>query len=279
MVVVNKTTNGGVATIPMFQFSLTGPDVPGGPNVTTNDINDTNGVVDFGGRKLIANASYTLCELVPAGYTSYWRADINGDGTPEIITPYNPNATDMPPQDLGVRCYSFSVDPAEMLSFLIDNSRPGGDPRTIGYWKNWNRCSGGGQAANADANGGAASGFFLMENLLPQLIGNFNVDTCQKGVKILSKQDQSGKNKASDAAYELASQLLAAKLNLAAGAETCPAVQQAVMDAQALLVMINFTGSGNYLDSKVKGALATKRTQALSLAATLDLYNNGGLCL
>ena len=30
----------------------------------------------------------------------------------------------------------------------------GGEPRTIGYWKNWNRCTGGNQAAVAEANGG-----------------------------------------------------------------------------------------------------------------------------
>ena len=279
MVVVNKTTNGSAATMPIFNFSLTGPNVPGGPNVTTNDVNDANGVIDFGGRKILPNVTYTVCELVPAGYTSFWRADINGDGTAEIITPYNPNASDVPPQDLGVRCYNFTVDPGEMLTFLIDNSRPGGDPRTIGYWKNWNRCTGGGQAANADNSGGPAFGVFLMEDLLPQLIGDFNVVTCQQGVKILGKQDQGGKNKANDAAYELAAQLLAAKLNLAAGAETCQAVADAIVAAQNLLDSLNFTGSGGYLDSKVKGPLATQRTLALGLANTLDRYNNGNLCL
>jgi hypothetical protein len=66
-------------------------------------------------------------------------------------------------------------------------------------------------------------------------------------------------------------------LNLAAGAETCPAVQAAVISAQSLLDQINFTGSGDYLTSKDK-AKATQRAQALSLATTLDQYNNGVLC-
>ena len=99
---------------------------------------------------------------------------------------------------------------------------PGGDPRTIGYWKNWNRCTGGNQAATAQKNGGAAAGFFLVEDLLPQRIGDFTVTSCQQAVKLLSKQDQAGKSKSSDAAYELGAQLLAARFNLAAGAETLP---------------------------------------------------------
>ena len=41
---------------------------------------------------------------------------------------------------------------------------------------------------------------------------------------------------------------------------------------------VNFTGSGDYLGPKVKGALLTLRNQALSLATTLDQYNNGNLC-
>ena len=103
-------------------------------------------------------------------------------------------------------------------------------------------------------------------------------------MKILSKQDLSGRNKASDAAYELAAQLLAAKLNLAAGAETCSGVQTAVMNGQALLANspgdtppgVNFDGTGSYLPSNTnKVAL---RNTALNLASTLDQYNNGDLC-
>ena len=161
------------------------------------------------------------------------------------------------------------------MHFDVDNSRPGGDPRTIGYWKNWNRCASGNQSATAVKNGGAAAGFFLVEDLLPQLIGDFSVTSCQQAVKLLSKQDQAGRNKASDAAYELGAQLLAARFNLAAGAETCTAVQQAVLDGQTLLDQINFSGTGDYLGSKSKDA---RRPHALVLAATLDRYNNGNLC-
>jgi hypothetical protein len=43
-------------------------------------------------------------------------------------------------------------------------------------------------------------------------------------------------------------------------------------------VSIGFTGTGTYLPSNVKGALAVKRIQALALATTLDQYNNGNIC-
>jgi hypothetical protein len=272
-VTVKKTSDGVVNPNRSINFTLTGPGLPAG-GVTLNTFDDADGVLD-GFPSLTPGATYTICENpVPAGFTSFWKRG----GV--IVTPYNPNASDTPPQDLGVDCYNFSVTAGQTVAFVIDNSHPGGEPRTIGYWKNWNRCTRGGQAAVADKNGGANTGFFLVEDLLPQQIGDFNVTLCTQAVKILSKQDQSSKSKANDAAYELAAQLLAAKLNLAAGAEACMAVQTAVMKGQALFANdpINFTGSGDYLGPKVKGALLTLRNQALSLATTLDQYNNGNLC-
>jgi hypothetical protein len=265
-VTVLKTTDGVVNSTRSINFTLTGPGLPAG-GVTLNTFGDTDGVLDFG-FTLVPGSQYTICENpVPAGFTSFWKLDN------AIVTPFNPSATDSPPQDVGVRCFTFSTSAGQTRAFVIDNSHPGGSPRTIGYWKNWNKCTGGNQAATAAKNGGAAAGVFIVEDLLPQTIGNFNITTCAQAVKVLSKQDQAGTNHANDAAYELASQLLAAKLNLAAGAQTCAGVQSAVVDAQALLVQINFTGSGTYLVTA-----STNRTNALNLATTLANYNVGKLC-
>ena len=243
-------------------------------NLTT--LGDADGVLQFA-PKLVPGTLYTICENpVPAAFTSEWT--ING----VIVTPYNPGAIVLPAPgvDLGVRCFNFTVTPGQTLRIVVNNDHPGGDPRTIGYWKNWNRCTGGGQAINADRNGGAASGFYLVEDLLPQTIGDLIVNNCLDAVDILDKSSLDGKKRADDAAYMLAAQFLAARFNLTAGAETCGAVEQAVLDAQALLAgnPINFNGTGGYLDSKVKGALLTLRNQAIGLARTLDLYNNGILC-
>jgi len=273
MVVVNKTTAGVVDPLHQWSFTLTGPDVIGGPDVTTNDTSDAvTGVVDFGGRKLIAGETYTLCEVnIPAGWTTVWSLG----GNP--VVPYNPDALpgDLTPEDLGTRCYDFTVGAGLTATFAINNvPPPGGDQRTIGYWKNWNECTKGNQAAVAERNGGAAEGFFLLEDVLPLTLGSYDVTTCQQAVKILSKQDQSGKNRANDAAYALAAQLLAAKANLEAGAGEC-GITATIIAADLLLTNIGFDGSGPYLAPKPSNPL---RATALSLAATLDDYNNGLLC-
>jgi hypothetical protein len=234
-------------------------------------LNDQDGLLEFQ-TKLVPDTTYTVCEdPVPAGWTSMWKITFQLGG--QMVTPYNPNALDSPPDDVGIRCFNFTVQPGQTVHFEVRNDFPGGEPRTIGYWKNWNRCTGGGQAKAAEANGGAANGFFLVEDLLPQLVGDLTVDTCAKAVSILDKSSLDGKKRANDAAYELAAQLLAARFNLAAGAETCSALQNTVLDAQALLDAINFTGIGSYLTKA-----STNRTIALDLAATLDAYNNGNLC-
>jgi hypothetical protein len=101
------------------------------------------------------------------------------------------------------------------------------------------------------------------------------VTSCQQAVKLLSKQDQNGRSKSSDGAYELGAQLLAARFNLGAGAETCLQAQQAILVGHTLLDQINFVGSGDYLGSKSK---SPNRPQSLAIALTLDRYNNGDLC-
>ena len=280
---VLKITNGAANPALDIRFTLYRDGADADPDLTGTDVQletlttlgDADGLLKFA-EKLVPETTYTICENpVPAGWTSLWTIGFSVGGN--IITPYNPNANDAIPSDVGIRCVDFTVNPGQTKQFEVHNDFPGGDPRTIGYWKNWNRCTGGGQAATAAKNGGAAAGFFILEDLLPQLIGDFNVATCLQAVNVLSKQDQAGKSKSADAAYELAAQFLAARLNLAAGAETCTAVQTAVISAQNLLDQINFTGSGDYLTSKQKN-LATQRTLALSLATTLDRYNNGILC-
>jgi hypothetical protein len=268
-VTLRKMTNGIVNPARDITFVLTGPSLPTG-GISRSTFGDADGVLAFGSANLIPSETYRICESpVPAGFTSFWKLD----GV--IVTPFNPDATLVPPEDLGTRCYEFLVRPDETRAFVVDNSRPGGDPRTIGYWKNWNRCTAGNQSSVAQKNGGAAAAFFLVEDLLPQLVGDLDVTTCQQAVRLLSKQDWNGKSKSSDAAYELAAQLLAARLNLAAGAETCTSVQQAVMNGQSLLDGVHFTGSGDYLGPKSKDP---RRGQAITLAATLDRYNNGALC-
>ncbi len=81
-----------------------------------------------------------------------------------------------------------------------------------------------------------------------------------------------GKKMASDPAFNMAAQLLAAKLNFAAGATQCVAATTAVSQAQSLLATIKFDGVNHDKMS------ASQTTQANTLGTTLDNYNNNILC-
>jgi len=83
------------------------------------------------------------------------------------------------------------------------------------------------------------------------------------------------KKYASDAAYTMAHQLLATQLNLPAGAESCQAVLDIGLEAEALLDAYDF-------DATARAYLGSHDGQdyeyALDLSDSLDQYNNGNLC-
>ena len=245
---------------------------------------------------LVPGDEYTMCETgIPPSWTLQWALDSNGNGVIDegetlpfvggeadltgdgLLQVYDPDP--LYGQEGAVndtRCVNFlaDTDAGDTVSFIVDNQRPGGEPRTPGYWKNWNTCSGGNQPQTAANNGGPSEGWFLLDDLIPTSVGDLVIDSCDEGVSILDQRDLgSDRKRASDAAYTLAMHLLAAKLNLAAGAETCPAVVDAVADGDALLSSIGFDGSGQFLRPR-----DTEYQNALDLAGTLDAYNNGELC-
>jgi hypothetical protein len=97
---------------------------------------------------------------------------------------------------------------------------------------------------------------------------------CAKAVNILNKTTIDGaKKKASDPLFNMAAQLLAAKLNIVAGAATCSAADTAIASAQALLV--KYSWNGLIYSPKLTTADAAL---ANSLNTTLDRYNNNDLC-
>ncbi|MBT8093073.1 MAG: hypothetical protein KJN77_08560, partial [Gammaproteobacteria bacterium] len=166
--------------------------------------------------------------------------------------------------------------PDETETFAVDNTpppTPEGAAKTIGFWKNWTSCDGHGNQDDVldqtlDAAGGSIS------------LGGFAVTSCYDAVDLLDKRDiaesdavRDGKKKGGDAAYGLAAQLLAAKLNLEANAGDCQEVLDTIDDADALL--FNFTGTGNYWKGKNAG---DDRALATELAGILDDYNNNLLC-
>ena len=238
-----------------------------GPGVSTGDQTDLGNPMNFGGALLVPEVTYRLCETnVPAGWGSDWL--LNGNPVPT----FDPGAFLTPPENTGHQCIDFMASAGEQVLVAVDNVRER-EPRTIGYWKNWNSCSPGNQAETAARNGGAAAGFFLVEDLLPITIGQLALDTCDEAVNILDKrQVDGGKKMANDAAYGLAAQLLAAKLNIAANAASSTEVLAKIGEADALLTDIGFDGTGDYLGPKSGNPL---RDAAQACADFLDMYNNG----
>jgi hypothetical protein len=320
MVEVLKLTNGAENPNMAWDFTLSGPDVNASDSTLVPDPSDPGQLIyenplDFGPAKLIPGETYTLCEVgIPPTWSSSWSVDTDGDGVADTIIPfvagvnndlvdpitgysrvYDPNY--VPPPDVysnDTRCVNFVVHVDETLVFEVDNTRPGGEPRTIGYWKNWNTCSGGNQQFTAAENGGAAEGWWLLDDLLNSpgyILGSLVLDgdpandaethegltDCEAAVEILDKSDMDGRKRASDPAYNMAAQLLGALLNLSAGAETCDAAVDAAAAGLALLNSSGFDGYGVELKSKGKKA-DLEGAEANELAGILDEYNNGFLC-
>ncbi|MDP1793447.1 MAG: hypothetical protein Q8K63_04845, partial [Acidimicrobiales bacterium] len=92
---------------------------------------------------------------------------------------------------------------------------------------------------------------------------------CAKAVALLNKSNFAGKKMASDPAFNMAAQLVAARLNYVAGAAQPAAATDAITQAVALLAKYKFTGAG--YTGKISAADAAAMH---ALANTLDQYNN-----
>jgi hypothetical protein len=311
-ITLEKRTNGVVDNTKTYTFAIYSGSMrntkPGSATALhTQSTTLANSTSLFDGILLSANQKYSLCELdIPSGYSVIWEVvDANGTAT-SVSTLYDPDVTSgggdyNQGEAVGNLCTEFGAGTAlelptnedgqtiVRLRFRVNNTFPLGTARTPGYWKNWNMCTGGKQAQTAVKNGGKAAGFYLLEDHLPLTLwanstsgvicsrfSNFVLTSCAPAVKLLNTQDASGKQKASDAAYNLAKHLLAYKLNIASKAAPCASAAAAATNAEALLSEICFNGSGDYLPSNTK--LTAKRALALSYAKTLDAFNNNLPC-
>jgi hypothetical protein len=290
-VALYKTTNGQPAD-PTKDIVFTLYD-DGGAELETQSTLGNGANIQFQ-TALVPGADYTICENpVPAGYT--FEITINGGN---VLT-YAGDATGQ------IQCFDFTAPDypptGATVTFNVENSFPGGAPRTPGYWKNWNRCSGGRQAETADKlNGGLdpsdpdSAGVYLLDDLLPQTIGSFEITSCEVGVLVLdSRSVDKEKKTANDAAYTLARALLAARLNQDAGACTAfgydflgeygfdGTFEQLLSAADDVLSAVEFDGTGSYLapkNLKKDKSLKPLAEEALFLYEIIDDYNNGYVC-
>ena len=268
MAKVIKTTSGGPVTQPQgsgFVFQLRSgavPAYPGGAGtiLESGEANAGNGGVIPFTTKLVPGDTYQLCEIIMPG----WMTSLVG---------FVPNSVGNPVVDNSPICVNFTVTAGQTTEISVDNTPPpGGRALTIGFWKNWASCSGGKQKPVLDQT---LAGFPIAAGkTLPGVyIGDLYVDTCLEAVRILNKSTvNTGAKKASDPAFNLAAQLLAAKLNLQAGAGVCPAAVMAIDKAQLKLANLDFNGITHLAIS------STLATTLNNLATTIDDYNNNELC-
>ena len=156
-----------------------------------------------------------------------------------------------------------------------------GQARGIGYWKNHSSCTAGQQFAKATENDnlegtldfylGAGSQIFPIGLIVEPL-------ECVQAVNLLNRDSLNGDKRPGDPIYNLVAQLLAARLNRAAGAVTCPALNVALNDAQTLLLAVQFDGSKSYAGKGASFTLtADQRAEANRLSGILSSYNEGAL--
>ncbi|MBA4501548.1 MSCRAMM family protein [Marinobacterium marinum] len=218
---------------------------------------------------------YEFCELdVQPG----WMLTGSSQDGPLVWYPWHQG------EDYMGECAAFTLSAGETEQFDVDNTPPpGGKAHTIGFWKNWTSCDGKGNQYDRWMTD--PEFYNILDEFLPIFLHpEMEVTQCAVGVDILDKRDYQdpfavgdGRKKANDAAYALASQLMAVQLNLAAAAGTCPELMDAKMAAEQLLADINFTGTGDYLN-KPKGPNKALAQTAKELAGILDSYNNNMLC-
>jgi len=147
---------------------------------------------------------------------------------------------------------------------------------TPGYWKtHLARTRSTGCTGLPSGTGCSDNGPFTV-TYLPKTLGGYNVDTILKAAQVFAAMNCS--NTGSNAQQNqnamgcLAGHLLAAKLNVANGANSC--INATITAANTLLSSIPYTGpSGSYT-----GISLATRNAAISLKNALDAYNNGVGC-
>ena len=186
----------------------------------------------------------------------------------------------------GVASINLGAGEFVVCTFVVQEAAtvpPEGDPtsswtpRGLGYWKNSGKClKSQGQVtgiADEDQRRMLESQLLGGSNVYP--VGTITGLTCEEAARLLGKMDLAGANRANDAAYNLAANLLAAKLNKAAGAYVAPCVANDMATAQSLLEDLGFSGMGDYLGPRT--TQRDVRTTALRLGGSLGQFNGAAL--
>ena len=209
---------------------------------------------------LVASGTYQFCEFILPGW-----------GNPLGSASFVPGLALDSIADNAFQCVDVTVGAGATQTFTLDNRPPpGGQAKTIGFWKNWASCSSSKGKQNPVLNDTLAR----ISGGIP--VGRLAVSTCPVAVDLLNKSTVAdplrvgdGKKMASDPAFNFAAQYLAFKLNIAAGARSgCGQANNASATGQTILLSIVFDGLTHAKISKPDA-------DRLNAASTiLDQYNN-----
>ena len=146
------------------------------------------------------------------------------------------------------------------------DSTAGRDPRTVDDWVVWSTCGEGSRAEEAEANGGAAAGWPILDDFIwdPGIsVGDYQSRSCAGTVALLEAGSGSG--------FDIVAALVVATdLNLNSGAENCPAADQSVRAAHLALASLEYAGPGT--------VTVEPGTAIFQLIDLLTAYNSGDLC-
>ncbi|HEY9238765.1 MAG TPA: hypothetical protein VIP10_08015 [Burkholderiaceae bacterium] len=235
------------------------------------------GVLNFA-TLLTPGATYQMCEsnMLPG-----WQSTLTGFVPNSLLPDNTPN----PGVDNSTRCVNFTAGAGTTTEFVVNNTPPPeGDARTIGYWKNHASCA----SSSLNKNNPTKLDETLFAALPNGILQGTRIDSlvfagstpyglygqnatstvdCAHTVSLLDKRSFNGQKKASDPLFNMAAQLVAAELNVIAGASTC--VNPSIAAANTLLGNRSFDGNG------YSGKLTPAEAQsANTLATILDKYNN-----
>ncbi len=239
----------------------------GGSTVLATAYTDNSGLYGF---TALPPGSYYVRFYSSTAYPTFTTAKVGTD-----------NAIDSDANSSGyTACVTLTPGQAytDLDAGLIAASTGGGQPLTIGYWKTHASCqsNSGNQGSVLDQTMALAEPDGIAVGILT-LHGSTatpnQAPDCLKAVRLLDKSTiNTAAKKASDPAFGLAAQYLAAKVNVLHAAKTCTAQTNALNQAQTLLATIGFNGISH------NNMTTAQANTANSLATSLDNYNNARLC-
>jgi hypothetical protein len=214
------------------------PDSAGPDGVGIAQPNTTSGGINVSNNVFVNNNDGTV-----------WRVDTNNGNTVTVVASGGTRG-DMAAVGPDGCLYVTQADRVEQLTPCFFQTAHFAPALSQGYWKNH-------QAQTS--------------SLLPIKLGSYAVSTSSQARAVFDASN-CGKSTQQNAVGCLAAQLLAAELNQANHAQPASCVVNAISSANAFLGGLPYVGpSGSYALTQ------TQRQAAISLATTLDNFNNGSL--